>query len=164
MNIPEVEIILAFLFKRSGKEDLSQSEAYLTLSMNLKWYTPQQARKIVEFALNQKLLTKKGEILTPNFDYKKVVIPIGFQPSKQIIAERKENTQKKGNLIDKMIIKIAKNTNMNKEEISKKIGMIEKEKKINTELAALLIGREYDVDVAVFFKEIEEAIFRGNRE
>ena len=31
-------------------------------------------------------------------------------------------------------------------------------------LIALLIGKEYDVDVAVFYDEIEETIFKGNKE
>lgn len=164
MDNPEIEIILAFLFKRSGKEELSQSEIYLPLSMNLKWYTLQQARSFINLALNQKLLIKKGEMLTPNFDYKKVAIPIGFQPSKQIVVGKEDDIKKEENLVNKIIIKIAKKTKLDKKEITEKISKAEKEKNINTELAALLIGREYGVEVAVFFDEIEEIIFRGNKE
>ena len=54
----EWKIIIAFLFKRSGKEKLSLSEFYLSLSMDLKWFSPQQAKAFVNHAVEQKLLTE----------------------------------------------------------------------------------------------------------
>ena len=78
MTDAEIRIIIAFLFKRSGKEELSLSELYLPLSMDMKWFSPKQAREIMNSALKQKLLTKKGELVKPNFDYKNVVVPVGF--------------------------------------------------------------------------------------
>ena len=79
----EVKIIIAFLFKRSGKEELSLSELYLPLSMGFQWFTPKQAKDFVNHAVQQKLLSKKGDVLKPNFEYKKIVVPLGFRPSKE---------------------------------------------------------------------------------
>jgi hypothetical protein len=134
---------------------------YLPLSMNLKWFSPKQAQNFVDLALAKKLLIKKKDLLIPNFDYKQVVIPVGFHPSDQIIEDKKETVkEEEENIVDRIIMMIADKTNLDKEEIVKKINIVEKEKNITTEVAAILIGKESDVDVSVFYDEIEEAIFR----
>ena len=48
MTDSEMRIIIAFLFKRSGKEEMSPSELYLPLSMDLQWFTPNQAKEFVD--------------------------------------------------------------------------------------------------------------------
>ena len=78
--VSEEEIIIAFLFKRSGKETLTPPELYLPLSMDLKWFTPQQAKDFIKLAEKKKLLNKKNNLIKPNFDYKKINIPLSFQP------------------------------------------------------------------------------------
>ena len=50
----EVKIIIAFLFHRSGKTELTSSEIYLTLSMDLNWFSLSKAKDFVNFALNEK--------------------------------------------------------------------------------------------------------------
>ena len=85
----DAEIVIAFLYKRSGKEELSFSELYLNLSMELNWFTPDEAKDFVNLTIKQGLLIKKGEIIKPNFDFNKIVVPVGFTPSKNIF-EKKE--------------------------------------------------------------------------
>ena len=43
----EKEIIISFLFKRSGKESLKFSDLYLALSMELNWFTPDDAKSFI---------------------------------------------------------------------------------------------------------------------
>ena len=87
--VSEEEIIITFLFKRSGKSKLSFSDLYLILSMDLNWFTPEDAKAFVNLALKQKLLTKKGDLIKPNFDYDKIIVPVGFTPSKQVFEVKK---------------------------------------------------------------------------
>ena len=55
----ESKIVLAFLFKRSGKNMLKESDIYLPLSLELGWFSSTQAQEFVKHALNEKLLIKK---------------------------------------------------------------------------------------------------------
>jgi len=57
MDIEE-KIIIAFLFKRSGKNKLKESEIYLPLSLELDWFSANEARQFVNLAVELKLLTK----------------------------------------------------------------------------------------------------------
>ena len=157
----ETEIIIAFLFKRSGKSKLSFSDLYLALSMDLNWFTPEDAKDFVNLALKHNLLTKKGELIKPNFDYDKIVVPMGFYPAKMVFEEKEvERHEEERDAVKAIVERIIEKTGLDAQSIAKKIKDIEKEKNINSEVAALLVGKEYDVILDDYFEEIENKIFR----
>ena len=43
----ELEIVITFVYNRSGKSELSFSDLYLTLSMELNWFTPDDAKEFI---------------------------------------------------------------------------------------------------------------------
>lgn len=158
----EAETIIAFVFKRSGKKEISFSTFYLTLSMDLNWFTPSEAKKFIQNAIEKKLLIKKKDLLTPAFNIEKKEIPLGFTPSKKIDSEEKiEKKEEKEDILTKIIKEISKNTNTPSEEIIRKIKNIEKEKNITPELAALILGKENNIEYSDFLSEIEEKIFKN---
>ena len=158
----EVENIIAFLFKRSGKDELTPSELYLPLSMDLKWFSPNQAKTFVNMALQQKLLIKKEGKLKPSFDYEKIVVPVGFRPSKQPSEE--DVKEEKLDVVKTIIGRIVEKTGQDEQSVVEKIEDVEKENNICSEVASLLVSKEYDVDVEDCFDDIEEKIFRENKE
>lgn len=161
----EAEIIIAFLFKRSGKEEMPTSELYLPLSMDLKWFSPKQAKAFVDHAIKQKLLAKKGDSIKPAFDLRKIIIPVGFQPSKQSLEEKKERVKKeKRDMMKTITNRVVEKTDLIEQDVVEKIKAVEKEKNITSEVAALLVGKEYDIPLEDFFEEIEDKIFRESRE
>ena len=54
---------------------------------------------------------------------------------------------------------IFERTNLTYEEIKEKIQILSKEKNLINEVAALLFAKDYEVDVAELYKEIEDKIF-----
>jgi hypothetical protein len=162
----ESEIVISFLYKRSGKTQLSFSEIYLTLSMDLNWFTPEDAKSFVNNALKQKYLIKKGEALQPNFDYVKIVVPVGFNPTKKVFEgkENIKNEESEANILDKIIKRIFEKTNIDKIQIKNKINSISNEKNITKEVAAILIGKEHNINLDDFFIDIEEVIIKESKE
>jgi len=155
----EVKIIISFLFKRSGKEELTFSELYLPLSIDLKWFSPKESKAFVNSAILKKFLIKKGELIIPNFDYKKIIVPFGFNPSKQQYNEDMEAKKENPDVIKQIIKQIIEKTNQNDHSILEEIKEIKKERSISLEVAALLVCVGYDIDVSIFFDRIEEKIF-----
>ena len=150
----EAEIIIAFIFKRSGKVELSFSEMYLTLSMNLKWFTPDNAKKFINNALKQQLLFKKAEVLRPGFEINKINVPFGFNPAgKNLYKEEKKPTEI--NIFDEMVEKISRKNRIKKEDIYEKIKKIEQEKNINSDIATLLVFKEFGINLEKFYEKIE---------
>ena len=153
----EAEMIIAFLFKRSGKEKLKPSEFYLTLSMELKWFTPKGSKAFLNNAINENLLIKKDDNILPAFDYGKIVVPIGFRPSMKIGEQKKEDV--KLGLDEKIVNRVVEKTNLEEMDVVKKIESIEKEREVSRIIAALLVGIEYDVILEDLFIEIEGELF-----
>ena len=149
----EEEIIIAFIFKRSGKVELDFSEMYLTLSMDLKWFTPDDAKDFVNNALKQKLLIKKAEALRPGFEINKIDVPLGFKPTSKIF-DKKEKEPLNASILNEIVEKIAEKAKIKKEDIYEKIKKIEQEKHINSDVAALLICKDFDIDLEKFVKNL----------
>ena len=160
----ESEIIIAFIFKRSGKNELAFSEFYLSLSMDLNWFTPKQAKEFINIALKHKLLIKKDDLIKPNFEYNKTPVPVGFYPSKKEVVEKKEKKPVEKPVEEEDVLKeivriVIEKTSLKDQEVLYKIHKIEKEKNITPEVAALLVGKEHTVYLDDFFKKIEKKIF-----
>lgn len=157
----DADIIIAFLFKRSGKEELSFSDLYLNLSMELNWFTPDDAKNFVNTSIKQKLLLKKGDLIKPNFDFNKIVVPVGFKPSKSVFVEKEFEIVKENYILDKIVQTIIEKTKLNENQIIEDITNIAKERNLTKEVAALLFGKEHDIIFEDCYKEIEKRLVKG---
>ena len=152
----EAKIIISFLFKRSGKNELKETEIYLPLSIELGWFSNRESIEFVKHALKQKLLIKKGDLVEPSFDIQKIDIPVGFYPSKTSFeAEDDSKTgEEQENVLDMIIHTIVEKTKQDEKEIIEKIREIREEKSILPEVAALLIAKDCDIDVKRSYHKI----------
>jgi len=157
----EAKIIIAFLFNRSGKTALKDTELYLPLSMELGWFSTKEAQEFVKYSLKKKLLIKKDGLLHPIFPVEKTSIPVGFTPTKKLFSE-KTNEQKKENILEEIVAQITSQTNRSHEDILKEITSEEKEKNILPEVAVLYLTRKYNVDMTDWYDVIEQKLFKGN--
>jgi len=161
----ETRIIISFLFKRSGKEKLTASELYLPLSMDLKWSSPNEAKEFINSALMQNLLIKKGDQIKPNFDYRKILIPVGFYPSKKVFKEEKDKLNEERQDVVKLIMgQIVEKTEQDEKSFFEEIKDAAKERNISLGVAALLVSRDYDIIVSAFIDQVEDEIFIENAE
>jgi hypothetical protein len=123
--------------------------------MDLNWFAPDDAKAFVDNALKQKLLTQKDKLIEPNFNVNEIVVPVGFHPTKQISEKKEKRIYEKQNVLAKIIKRIEEKTDFSDEAITEKIKEVEKEKNVTQELAALLVGKEHDIDLDDFFEETE---------
>ena len=161
----ECKIIIAFVFNRAGKLEMSFSEFYLTLSMDLNWFTPDDAKNFTKNAVESNLLKEEKAIIKPNFNIDEIKIPTGFYPSEQVLQKKegiKEKIEKKQdeNILDILVEKIVEKSNLDKKIIMKRIKEIEKEKNITAETSALLVGKEYNLTFDEILEKIEEKILK----
>lgn len=154
----EWKIIIAFLFKRSGREELSFSDLYLTLSIDLNWFTPEDAKAFVNMAIKEKLLTNKNDLIKPNFDFNKIVVPVGFFPSKIVFEEKEVEIIKEENVLRKMVQRIVEKTKLEEAQVLEKINDIAKVRNLTKEVAALLFGKDCDILFEDLYEQIENRI------
>ena len=157
----EEQIIIAFVFRRNGKNEISYSKFYLTLSIELKWFTPEKAKEFVEFSIKHNLLEKKEDVLSPTFNISNINIPLGFSPSKdirekEIITKKEEYTEE---IFEIILKKIIEKTGKNENEIRMEIKEITLEKNITSEIASLFLCKELSIEINGFLKNIEKKLF-----
>ena len=157
----EMEIVVAFLFKRSGKKELKESEIYLPLSIELGWFSTKESHEFIKIALKQKLLIKKGERLYPNFDIEKINIPIGFYPSRKSV-DKDFKLEKENNIIERIVNHIVEKEGQDYNVIIDKIKNIAMDKDIIQEVAALFVAKQYNIDIEEYIEIVEKNIFTGN--
>jgi hypothetical protein len=157
----EAKIIIAFLFNRSGKPALKESELYLPLSMELGWFSTKEAQEFVAYAVEQGLLVKKDGTLHPTFPIETITIPVGFAPKKKTFAKKKEQP-KEETIIENIASRISEKTGRDTAEVREEITRVASEKKILPEVAALFVARKYDLPCEEWYDAVETILFKGS--
>ncbi len=128
-------------FLRKGKETLKDNEFLLALAIDLNWFTPESAKKILIQAEKEGLIKSEGGLVTPSFDLAKVDIPPGFRPA-QGVFEKKA-------LFDRIIERIIQGTGMEKRKVISLINKKHEElcKLVEIEVSAILVALENGIEV-----------------
>jgi hypothetical protein len=126
-------------FKRKGKEALKDTEFIMALSMDLKWFTPEQARSVLAEAHRSGLLKSDGELIRPAFDVSKIEIPSGFKP--ETVDIEKET------VFERVIERIITSTGIEKRKVVSMINKKQEElsKQVVIEVSAILVAIENGV-------------------
>ena len=163
----EAKIVLAFLFKRSGKKKLSASDLYLPLSLELKWLSTTEAKEFVERALSEKLLKKTKEGLSLTFDPSPIDVPFGFRPAKESLLKTKSIPASKDTLPSEfslLVKRIASHTRKSTENIEQDIHQYASEMRVLPVVAALYIAARSKVKIDDLVDNVEQALLTKNAE
>lgn len=155
----ERKIILSFLFKRSGKNALKESDLYLPLSMELGWFSTKEAQEFVHQALEQGLLEQKEGLLQTTFPIETISIPVGFTPSKKIMVKEKK---KQETILETIITSISEANGQSRDAIHEDVLKIAQEKHILPEIAALFVARGLQIPLDAFYADVEKQLFTEN--
>ncbi|MBC7114329.1 MAG: DUF2240 family protein [Archaeoglobi archaeon] len=153
----ELQYTVAQAFKMRGKEELTTREFVFVLSFDLKWFSPEEARRILYMAKKNNLVEIDGDRVLPKFRISSVQIPFGFKPSEEVWKER--------SLLDRIKERIASSSNIGAEEIERMIRekMEEFHNLIYPEVAGILVARKYS-DISDLKEELIDSLFsRDNR-
>jgi hypothetical protein len=93
----ELEKTIAVVFKRGGKNVMSEKEFVLAITMNFRWaggfkLDPSKAQQVLDAGLSRGFLTKQEGMVKPTFDYREYEVQMNYKPTEAILAELKEGT------------------------------------------------------------------------
>jgi hypothetical protein len=75
---------LAFAYRRRGADVMERSRLLHMLTFDLRWFSPDPAKRLVARALAGGLLEQAGDELRPTFDVAAVDIPVNFRPREDL--------------------------------------------------------------------------------
>ncbi|WP_135304302.1 DUF2240 family protein [Haloarcula amylovorans] len=75
-------------FRQRGTDRMAESEFVVALSLDRSWFSPDQAKTLVDVAASEGLVERADDALAVTFDAAAVDVPEGFVPSEDILRSR----------------------------------------------------------------------------
>jgi len=132
-----LQIAVAVPFRQQGTRSLGEGEFVVALSLDREWFSPDQAKRLVDVAVGRGLLDNDDGDLQPTFDVDAVEIPEGFTPDTDILREQSTFEQ----LLDGMVA-----GGLSKQTAVAETNDTQRRLGITLEAAAVLVARRNGVD------------------
>ncbi len=150
----ELKKVIAFLFKRKGRDSLSEKDFVMSASMDLHWFPPRDAQRLLQSCLETKLLVPMEGKLLPSFDIAGIEVPLDYVPPASVL----ETQTVAPSLFLKVLERIVLKTAMERKQVVSMINSTQDELDLEADVAALVVGRELGVDVSDLIGEAETQI------
>ncbi|WP_435097222.1 DUF2240 family protein [Halorubrum sp. N11] len=83
-----LEVSVAVPFKQRATERLGEGEFVVALSLDRDWFSPDQAKRLVDVAVGRGLVAEEDGDLVARFDPADVTVPENFAPDDAILREQ----------------------------------------------------------------------------
>ena len=133
-----LKVAVAVPFRQQGTDRLGEGAFVVALSLDREWFSPDQAKRLVDVAVGRGLLEKADGDLVATFDLDAVEIPSNYTPDTDILREQSTFEQ----LLDRMT-----DAGMEKQEAVAAANETQRRLGITLEAAAVLVATREGVAV-----------------
>lgn len=154
----ELSKCLSILFRQKGKDVLSEREFVYAVSMDLHWFPPKDAQRLLEISLKNGLLTLNQGLLSPAFELTEESIQLDYKPSKELIVVSDAVRASGDNLFLGIVRKISINSKLPKKEIVSSINRTQEKMGVDAEVAALVVARGLGIEIGEDIRRVEDEI------
>jgi hypothetical protein len=146
----DLERSIALLFRRKGKDFLTEKEFVFSASMDLRWFSPKDAQRLLDVGISGGYLQKKNGNVVPTFDTTLIEVPLDYKPSREIFEQLPKKNQ---DFFSEVVEKIVRTKSVPKREVVSKVNRKQELLGIDVEPAALLVASDYGLCVENSFIE-----------
>lgn len=150
----ELETCLAVLYKRKGKNVLTEAEFQFAVSLDFRWFTPQEAQRLMDLSIKRGLLVRTDMYLSPSFDYKDIEAPLSFRPSHDVLAGEKEEPS----LFAQLVHLITTKGGLKKRDAVARVNKAQERLGVDVEVAAIIVAGDLGVDVSGLIGPVREEV------
>jgi hypothetical protein len=143
---------IALLYRRKGRGELSEKEFVLSASMDLRWFPPRDAQRLLQRSVESKLIEANAGVLRPTFDVESVDVPRDFAPTPDILEV---STPVVEDLFVRIVDAIASATKSDRRAVIASVNANQERMDVDVEVAALVAARKAGIDVSAFLREVE---------
>jgi hypothetical protein len=130
---------VAVPFRAAGTREMGEGEFVVALSLDRDWFSPDQAKRLVDVAEGRGLLVYEDDDLRATFDPTTVSVPENFTPESDVLTEQSTFER----VIDKLVA-----AGVDKREAVAAANERQSAVGVTLETAAILVAREHGVAVA----------------
>ena len=148
----ELRDAIALLFKRKGRGELTEREFVLSASMDLRWFPPRDAQRLLQLGLDTKLLESHDGTIRPAFDVSAVEVARDFVPTAAILEAPTPATE---DTLLRIVDAIAAKTGASRKTAMALVNGVQERMDVEVEVAAVIAARRAGVDVSSFLPPIK---------
>ncbi|MFC7098189.1 DUF2240 family protein [Halobaculum marinum] len=147
-----LEAAVAAPFRGAGTDRMGEGEFVVALSLDRDWFSPDQAKRLVDIATGRGLLAETDGDLVTQFDPAEVHVPADFEPDESILREQSTFEQ----AVDAIVA-----GGVEKREAVAAANRRQREAGVTLETAAVLVAREHGIDVEAIAAEVRADLLAG---
>jgi hypothetical protein len=136
-------------FKGRGADRLDEGQFVVALSLDRDWFSPDQAKRLVDIATSEGLVERDGDELVAAFDPTAERVPEDFVPDEDLLRGRSPFER----VLDRLV-----EAGHEKREVVADINALQAELGVTVEAAAVLYARRRGVDVGNAAQAAREAL------
>ncbi len=125
-------------FREEGSTRMGESAFVVALSLDRDWFSPDQAKRLVDVAASEGLLRREDGTLEARFDPQETSVPDGFEPDESILRKRSTFERFLGALVE---------AGEDKQESVAAINGLQSDLAVTIEAAAALYAHRRGIDV-----------------
>jgi hypothetical protein len=147
-----MEGTVAVPFRQHGTDRLGEGEFVVALSLDREWFSPDQAKRLIDIAAGRGLLEREGGDLIAAFDPGSVEVPEGFTPDESILQSQSTFER----LLESIVA-----SGVEKQEAVAGVNRLQRDLGITIEAAAVCYARRRDVDIGALGDEVQRGLVEG---
>lgn len=133
-----LRVAVAAPFVQHGTDRLQENTVVVALSLDRDWFSPDQAKRLIDVATREGLVTREDGDLVAAFDPTAVTIPEEFVPDEDLLRERSAFER----VLDALVAE-----DVEKQEAVGAINGLQGELGLTIEAAAVVYARREGIDV-----------------
>ncbi|OVE83114.1 DUF2240 family protein [Natronolimnobius baerhuensis] len=133
-----LRVAVAAPFIQNGTTRLEEGEFVVALSLDRNWFSPDQAKRLIDVATQDGLLEHDGNDLVATFETSEVTIPEEFVPDDDMLTERSAFER----VLDQLVA-----AGVEKHEAVGAVNALQNELGITIEAAAVVYARREGLEV-----------------
>ena len=144
MGMSDLQKSIAVLFRRKGKELLTEKEFVFSASMDLRWFSPKEAQRLLDVGITGGFLQKKNGNIVPTFDTSLIEVPLDYKPGKDFFEHVPNKSR---DFFSEIVDKIVRTKSVPKREVVSRVNKKQELLGIDVEPAALLVASDYGLSM-----------------
>ena len=142
-----LEVTVAAPFRSAGTDRLERGTFVVALSLDRDWFSPDQAKRLVDIATGRGLLVADDGDLLAQFDPTGVDVPEGFAPTEAVLREQSAFER----ALDALVA-----DGMDRREAVAAVNERQRELGVTVEAAAVVLARQRGVEVDAVARTVRE--------
>lgn len=133
-----LRVAVAAPFLEAGTDRMEESRFVVALSLDRDWFSPDQAKRLIDVAVGEGLLEREDGELAATFPVEEVAVPEEFSPDESVLVERSP--------FERVLERVVAD-GVEKRTAVARINELQGELGVTIEVAAVVFARREGIDV-----------------